>query len=99
MVSSAGSGELCGFLLESVHGPCLTLNTTRRYGARCLNEGGYHALPKLTFPGGALVGCSAGFLNSVKIKGTHLAIKSGAVCGEEIFNELAASDDEPCAET
>jgi electron-transferring-flavoprotein dehydrogenase len=40
------------------------------YGARCLNEGGYHAIPKLTFPGGALVGCSAGFLNSVKIKGT-----------------------------
>jgi hypothetical protein len=38
------------------------------YGARCLNEGGYHAIPKLTFPGGALVGCSAGFLNGVKIK-------------------------------
>ena len=39
------------------------------YGARCLNEGGYHAIPKLTFPGGLLVGCSAGFLNAVKIKG------------------------------
>lgn len=38
------------------------------YGARCLNEGGYHAIPKLTFPGGALIGCSAGFLNNAKIK-------------------------------
>lgn len=47
------------------------------YGARCLNEGGFHAIPKLTFPGGALVGCSAGFLNSVKIKGSHTAMKSG----------------------
>ena len=42
-----------------------------QYGARVLNEGGYHAIPKLTFPGGALIGCSAGFLNSVKIKGEH----------------------------
>jgi electron-transferring-flavoprotein dehydrogenase len=40
------------------------------YGARVLNEGGFHAIPKLTFPGGALIGCSAGFLNAVKIKGT-----------------------------
>ena len=47
------------------------------YGARALNEGGYHAIPELTFPGGALLGCSAGFLNSVKIKGSHTAIKSG----------------------
>jgi flavin-dependent dehydrogenase len=77
---------------------CLSL-PSHRYGARCLNEGGLHALPKLTFPGGALVGCSAGFLNSVKIKGSHLAIKSGMVCGEEIFNELSASEDTPCAET
>lgn len=38
------------------------------YGARVLNEGGYHAIPKLTFPGGALVGCSAGFLHGIKIK-------------------------------
>lgn len=38
------------------------------YGARVLNEGGYHAIPKLTFPGGALVGCAAGFLHGIKIK-------------------------------
>ncbi|CAE7853480.1 ETFDH, partial [Symbiodinium microadriaticum] len=55
------------------------------YGARCLNEGGYHAIPKLTFPGGALIGCSAGFLNSVKIKGTHTAMKSGMLAAEAIF--------------
>ena len=41
------------------------------YGARTLNEGGWHSIPKLTFPGGALVGCGAGFLNAVKIKGSH----------------------------
>lgn len=38
------------------------------YGARCLNEGGYHSIPQLSVPGGMLVGCAAGFLNSVKIK-------------------------------
>jgi len=51
------------------HGECIS------YGARVLNEGGYHSIPKLTFPGGMLAGCSAGFLNSVKIKGSHTAIK------------------------
>jgi len=45
------------------------------YGARCLNEGGYHAIPKLTFPGGMLAGDSAGFLNVSKIKGSHNAMK------------------------
>jgi len=58
------------------------------YGARVLNEGGYHAIPKLTFPGGALVGCAAGFLNSVKIKGSHAAIKSGMLCAESVFEVL-----------
>lgn len=47
------------------------------YGARALNEGGYQSIPKLIMPGGALVGCSAGFLNVPKIKGTHTAMKSG----------------------
>jgi electron-transferring-flavoprotein dehydrogenase len=41
------------------------------YGARVLNEGGYHAIPKLTMPGAALIGCSPGFLNAVKIKVSH----------------------------
>jgi len=73
--------------------------TCIQYGARCLNEGGFHALPKLTFPGGALAGCSAGFLNSVKIKGSHTALKSGMVCGEEIFTSLQTSEDMPVYES
>jgi len=67
------------------------------YGARVLNEGGYHAIPRLTFPGGALLGCSAGFLNAVKIKGSHTAIKSGIVAAEAVFDSLA--DLTPVAET
>jgi len=63
------------------------------YGARALNEGGYHALPKLAFPGGALLGCSAGFLNSVKIKGSHTAIKSGMVAAEAVHAMLLSEDD------
>lgn len=56
------------------------------YGARALNEGGYQSLPKLTFPGGLLIGDSAGFLNVPKLKGIHTAIKSGMVAAETIFN-------------
>jgi electron-transferring-flavoprotein dehydrogenase len=62
------------------------------YGARALNEGGYHAIPKLTFPGGAMIGCSAGFLNSVKIKGSHTAIKSGMVAAEAVHELLEAQE-------
>ncbi|TMW63826.1 hypothetical protein Poli38472_002767 [Pythium oligandrum] len=69
------------------------------YGARCLNEGGYHAIPKLTFPGGGLIGCSAGFLNAVKIKGTHTAMKSGMLAAEAAYDALTASDKEPVAST
>lgn len=58
------------------------------YGARCLNEGGLQAIPKLTFPGGMLIGCSAGFLNPAKLKGAHLAMKSGIIAAESIFNFL-----------
>ena len=46
------------------------------YGARVINEGGYQSVPKLTFPGGLLVGCAAGFVNIVRIKGVHAAIYS-----------------------
>jgi electron-transferring-flavoprotein dehydrogenase len=58
------------------------------YGARVLNEGGYHAIPKLTFPGGLLIGCSAGFLNAMKIKGSHTAMKSGMLAAEAVFNKV-----------
>ena len=62
------------------------------YGARVLNEGGYHAIPKLTFPGGALIGCGAGFLNAVKIKGSHTALKSGILAAEAAFEALQNGD-------
>ena len=58
------------------------------YGARAINEGGYQAVPKLTFPGGALIGCSAGFLNVPKIKGSHTAMKSGMLAAESVFEYL-----------
>ena len=58
------------------------------YGARAIVEGGLQALPKLTFPGGVLVGDSAGFLNVAKIKGSHTAIKSGMLAAEAIFEAL-----------
>jgi electron-transferring-flavoprotein dehydrogenase len=56
------------------------------YGARALNEGGFQSIPKLTFPGGCLVGCSPGFLNMPKIKGTHNAMKSGMIAAETVFD-------------
>jgi electron-transferring-flavoprotein dehydrogenase len=59
------------------------------YGARALNEGGYQSLPKLTFPGGMLIGCAAGTLNVPKIKGTHTAMKSAMVAAEAIAEALA----------
>jgi electron-transferring-flavoprotein dehydrogenase len=67
------------------------------YGARVLNEGGYHSIPKVTFPGGALVGCAAGFLNTIKIKGSHTALKSGMLAAEAIFDGL--EEGEAVAET
>jgi electron-transferring-flavoprotein dehydrogenase len=60
------------------------------YGARALNEGGFQSIPKLTFPGGAIIGCSAGFLNVAKIKGTHTAMKSGILAAEALYDALAA---------
>jgi electron-transferring-flavoprotein dehydrogenase len=62
------------------------------YGARAVNKGGLQSLPKLTFPGGMLVGCGAGFLNGVKIKGAHTAIKTGMLAAESIHKALAGGD-------
>ena len=66
------------------------------YGARALNEGGFQSIPKLTFPGGCLVGCTAGFLNVPKIKGTHTSMKSGMLAAEAVFD--AVTGDEAVAE-
>ncbi|XP_055240739.2 electron transfer flavoprotein-ubiquinone oxidoreductase, mitochondrial isoform X2 [Gorilla gorilla gorilla] len=62
------------------------------YGARALNEGGFQSIPKLTFPGGLLIGCSPGFMNVPKIKGTHTAMKSGILAAESIFNQLTSEN-------
>ena len=62
--------------------------------------GGFHAIPKLTFKGGALLGCSAGFLNAVKIKGSHTALKSGMLAADAVFEGLIEEvNQEPVADT
>ncbi|MCC4252929.1 MAG: electron transfer flavoprotein-ubiquinone oxidoreductase [Pseudomonadota bacterium] len=58
------------------------------YGARAINEGGWQSIPKLVFPGGALIGCSAGFVNVPRIKGTHTAMKSGMLAAEAAFEAI-----------
>ncbi|MFD1105785.1 electron transfer flavoprotein-ubiquinone oxidoreductase [Sphingobium olei] len=60
------------------------------YGARAINEGGWQSIPKLAFPGGALIGCSAGFVNVPRIKGTHTAMKSGMLAAEAAFAAVQA---------
>ncbi len=59
------------------------------YGARALSEGGFQSIPKLAFPGGLLIGDTAGFLNVPKIKGTHTAMKSGMIAAEAVFEHSA----------
>ncbi|EHL31566.1 electron transfer flavoprotein-ubiquinone oxidoreductase [Legionella drancourtii] len=63
------------------------------YGARALNEGGWQSLPKLTFPGGALIGDAAGFLNVPKIKGIHTAMQSAMLAAEACFESLQQTSD------
>ncbi|WP_085907334.1 electron transfer flavoprotein-ubiquinone oxidoreductase [Kiloniella majae] len=65
------------------------------YGARALNEGGLQSVPDLAFPGGALIGCSAGFLNVAKIKGSHNAMKTGMLAAEAAFDAVTAGEETP----
>jgi electron-transferring-flavoprotein dehydrogenase len=58
------------------------------YGARAITEGGFQSVPKLTFPGGALIGCSAGFVNVPRIKGSHNAMKTGMLAAEAAFEAV-----------
>jgi electron-transferring-flavoprotein dehydrogenase len=60
------------------------------YGARAITEGGWQSVPKLAFPGGALIGCAAGFVNVPRIKGTHNAVLSGMLAAEHVASALAA---------
>ena len=68
------------------------------YGARSLNEGGLQSIPKLTFPGGLIIGCAAGFLNVPKIKGIHNAMKSGMVAAESVFPLLTNKQSTECVD-
>jgi electron-transferring-flavoprotein dehydrogenase len=77
--------EFQKFKTHSVIAPLLQQGRRLMYGARCLNEGGYQSIPKLSFPGGLLIGCAAGFLNVPKIKGIHTAMKSGMLAAESFF--------------
>ena len=61
------------------------------YGARAITAGGLQSLPKLTFPGGALIGCDAGFLNASRIKGSHAAIKTGMLAADAAFDALTTN--------
>ena len=63
------------------------------YGARAVNKGGLQSVPKLTVPGGLLVGCTAGFLNGAKIKGAHTAIKTGMLAADSIHDALKSNPD------
>ena len=80
--------EMQRFKLHPAIKPMLEGGRRVAYGARAINEGGLQSVPKLTFPGGALIGCSAGFLNVPRIKGTHNAMKSGMLAAEAAFNAL-----------
>jgi electron-transferring-flavoprotein dehydrogenase len=97
------SDDVDGLLIEGMqrlkHHPYFTHllsgdSTRIAYGGRALNEGGLQSLPTLHFPGGALIGCSAGFLNVAKIKGTHTAMKSGMLAAEAAFNLIQQSSED-----
>jgi electron-transferring-flavoprotein dehydrogenase len=60
------------------------------YGARAITEGGFQSVPKLAFPGGALIGCAAGFVNVPRIKGSHNAMKTGMLAAESVYGALTA---------
>ncbi|MCG9682321.1 electron transfer flavoprotein-ubiquinone oxidoreductase [Vibrio sp. Isolate23] len=68
------------------------------YGARAIAKGGFDSLPKQQFPGGLLIGCDAGTLNSGKIKGSHTAMKSGMLAAEAVFDALQADDSQKVAD-
>lgn len=82
-------GEFQRFKTHPLIKSVLTGGERIGYGARALNEGGWQSLPKLTFPGGALIGDAAGFLNVPKIKGIHTAMQSGMLAAQACFDELS----------
>lgn len=90
--------EFQRFKMHSAIRPLLEKSKRIAYGARSLNEGGYQSIPKLTFPGGLLIGCAAGFLNVPKIKGIHTAMKSAMIAAESILPMLSEKKSAECYE-
>lgn len=82
--------EMQRFKLHPLIKPVLEGGKRLGYGARAISEGGWQSVPKLAFPGGALIGCAAGFVNVPRIKGTHNAIKTGMMAAEAAFEALGA---------
>ena len=80
--------EMQRFKHHPIMAPLLKGGRRLSYGARALNEGGWQSIPRLSFPGGSLIGCAAGFLNVAKIKGSHTAMKSGMLAAESAFQLL-----------
>ena len=85
--------EFQRFKLHPAIKPLLEGGKRISYGARALNEGGWQSVPKLSFKGGALIGCAAGFLNVPKIKGSHTAMKTGMLAAEAAFEALTGGDE------
>eukprot|EP01133_Synstelium_polycarpum_P014371 gene14371-16958_t len=86
--------EFQKFKLHPLIKPMLEGATCLQYGARTINEGGLQSIPKLIFPGGALIGCTAGFVNVPKVKGNHNAMKTGMLAAESAFEQLTKEDQE-----
>ena len=87
--------ELQRFKTHSLVRDILSGGERIAYGARALNEGGWQSLPKLTFPGGLLIGDAAGFLNVAKIKGIHTSMKSGMLAAEACLAALSSEQQGP----
>ena len=83
--------EFQRFKLHPAIRPTLEGGKRLAYGARAINEGGLQSVPRLTFPGGALIGCAAGFVNLPRIKGSHNAMKTGMLAAEAAFAALGAN--------
>ncbi len=83
-------GEFQRFKHHPLIAPVLEGGRRIAYGARAITEGGFQSVPKLFFPGGALIGCSAGFVNVPRIKGSHNAMKTGMMAAEAAARALEA---------
>ena len=81
--------EMQRFKTHPAVAPMLEGGRRIAYGARAINEGGLQSIPKLIFPGGALIGCAAGFVNVPRIKGSHNAMKTGMLAAEAVFDALS----------